>query len=155
MIDRQSAKRLSPSVQDMLFVMAVSNSCMNPLVYGSYTLDLRGMLLKLLRKTCCHSSAASDTIGKRGSWVWLCTRRRYLRLPTALSIVDSTPTFDNTARSAIYCSEYVYVWIFQLTIINCSFKYTRGISAKNSLLGNHKPIWRILGCQRANYLFNA
>ncbi|CAB3244170.1 unnamed protein product [Arctia plantaginis] len=64
MIDRKSATRVSPRVQDLLFVMAVSNSCMNPLVYGSYTLDIRGVLRKLLRKTCCHSSAGSDTIGK-------------------------------------------------------------------------------------------
>nr|XP_049702309.1 adipokinetic hormone/corazonin-related peptide receptor variant I [Helicoverpa armigera] len=67
MVDRQSAARLSPRVQDLLFVMAVSNSCMNPLVYGSYTLDLKGLLRRLIKKTCCHSSAASDTIGIDGS----------------------------------------------------------------------------------------
>ncbi|CAH0587870.1 unnamed protein product [Chrysodeixis includens] len=64
MIDRQSASRVSPRVQDLLFVMAVSNSCMNPLVYGSYTLDLKGLLRRLLKKTCCNSSAASDIMGK-------------------------------------------------------------------------------------------
>ncbi|CAH0687962.1 unnamed protein product [Spodoptera exigua] len=67
MVDRESAARLSPRVQDLLFVMAVSNSCMNPLVYGSYTLDLKGLLRRLIKKTCCHSSAASDTIGIDGS----------------------------------------------------------------------------------------
>ncbi|XP_075979537.1 adipokinetic hormone/corazonin-related peptide receptor variant I-like [Anticarsia gemmatalis] len=67
MIDRQSASRVSPKVQDLLFVMAVSNSCMNPLVYGSYTLDLKGVIRRLLKKTCCTSSAASDTIGNSGS----------------------------------------------------------------------------------------
>ncbi|KAF9424531.1 hypothetical protein HW555_000342, partial [Spodoptera exigua] len=67
MVDRESAARLSPRVQDLLFVMAVSNSCMNPLVYGSYTLDIKGLLRRLIKKTCCHSSAASDTIGIDGS----------------------------------------------------------------------------------------
>ncbi|KOB70530.1 ACP receptor, partial [Operophtera brumata] len=31
MVDRQSASRVSPRLQDLLFAMAVSNSCMNPL----------------------------------------------------------------------------------------------------------------------------
>ncbi|XP_035446854.1 adipokinetic hormone/corazonin-related peptide receptor variant I [Spodoptera frugiperda] len=67
MVDRESAAQVSPRVQDLLFVMAVSNSCMNPLVYGSYTLDIKGLLRRLLKKTCCHSSGASDTIGIDGS----------------------------------------------------------------------------------------
>ncbi|XP_059056020.1 adipokinetic hormone/corazonin-related peptide receptor variant I-like [Achroia grisella] len=67
MIDRESASRVSPRVQDLLFAMAVSNSCMNPLVYGSYTLDLRGAFRRLLKNTCCRSTAASDTIGNSGS----------------------------------------------------------------------------------------
>ncbi|CAG9790752.1 unnamed protein product [Diatraea saccharalis] len=63
MIDRPSAARVSVRVQDLLFAMAVSNSCMNPLVYGSYTLHVRAPLKRLWRRACCRSSAASDTIG--------------------------------------------------------------------------------------------
>ncbi|KAL0820855.1 hypothetical protein ABMA28_005524 [Loxostege sticticalis] len=67
MIDRPSATRVSVRVQDLLFAMAVSNSCMNPLVYGSYTLDIRGAVRRFLKNTCCRSSSASDTIGNSGS----------------------------------------------------------------------------------------
>lgn len=38
MFDRESAKKVNNTIQDSLFIMAVSNSCMNPLVYGSYTM---------------------------------------------------------------------------------------------------------------------
>ncbi|XP_053611429.1 adipokinetic hormone/corazonin-related peptide receptor variant I-like [Plodia interpunctella] len=67
MIDRGSAEKVSPRIQDLLFAMAVSNSCMNPLVYGSYTIDLKGALRRLLKNTCCRSTSASDTIGNSGS----------------------------------------------------------------------------------------
>ncbi|XP_072938352.1 adipokinetic hormone/corazonin-related peptide receptor variant I-like [Epargyreus clarus] len=67
MVDRDSASRVSPQVQDLLFAMAVSNSCMNPLVYGSYTLRLRGVLKRILRNLCCRSTAASETLGNSSS----------------------------------------------------------------------------------------
>lgn len=41
MFDRESAEKVDPRLQDALFIMAVSNSCMNPLVYGSYALNFR------------------------------------------------------------------------------------------------------------------
>ncbi|KAI5651465.1 7 transmembrane receptor (rhodopsin family) domain-containing protein [Phthorimaea operculella] len=66
MIDRVSARRVSPRVQDLLFAMAVSNSCMNPLVYGSYTLNLRAMWKRFLRSWCA-STRQSDTLGNSGS----------------------------------------------------------------------------------------
>uniref|UniRef100_A0A182YAG7 G-protein coupled receptors family 1 profile domain-containing protein n=1 Tax=Anopheles stephensi TaxID=30069 RepID=A0A182YAG7_ANOST len=41
MFDRESAAKVDVAVQDGLFLMAVSNSCMNPLVYGSYAMKCR------------------------------------------------------------------------------------------------------------------
>ncbi|XP_055632256.1 adipokinetic hormone/corazonin-related peptide receptor variant I-like isoform X2 [Toxorhynchites rutilus septentrionalis] len=41
MFDRESAVKVDGAVQDGLFLMAVSNSCMNPLVYGSYAMKCR------------------------------------------------------------------------------------------------------------------
>jgi hypothetical protein len=41
MFDRDSAQQVDSRVQDALFIMAVSNSCMNPLVYGSYAINFR------------------------------------------------------------------------------------------------------------------
>lgn len=49
MFDRDSAAKLSTWLQDLFFMMAVSNSCMNPLVYGSYAMNLR----KECWTTCC------------------------------------------------------------------------------------------------------
>ncbi|XP_063215519.1 adipokinetic hormone/corazonin-related peptide receptor variant I-like [Bacillus rossius redtenbacheri] len=39
--DRESAQQVDTNLQDALFIMAVSNSCMNPLVYGSYAINFR------------------------------------------------------------------------------------------------------------------
>ncbi|XP_055696278.1 adipokinetic hormone/corazonin-related peptide receptor variant I-like [Lutzomyia longipalpis] len=37
-IDKESAVKVDTHIQDGLFLMAVSNSCVNPLVYGSYAI---------------------------------------------------------------------------------------------------------------------
>ncbi|NP_001127745.1 neuropeptide receptor A29 [Bombyx mori] len=65
MVDRESASKVSRRIQDLLFAMAVSNSCMNPLVYGSYTLDIRGALRRFLKKCC--SSTTPEVKGQAGS----------------------------------------------------------------------------------------
>ncbi|XP_045514113.1 adipokinetic hormone/corazonin-related peptide receptor variant I-like [Pieris brassicae] len=67
MVDRESASQVPPKVQDLLFAMAVSNSCMNPLVYGTYTLKVNGSLQRLLKNICCISGGGSDTIGTSSS----------------------------------------------------------------------------------------
>ncbi|XP_039293083.1 gonadotropin-releasing hormone II receptor isoform X2 [Nilaparvata lugens] len=57
MVDRSSASQFNPRLQDFFFVMAVSNSCMNPLVYGSYN-----------RKECSRFlcfSASEKRLGRR------------------------------------------------------------------------------------------
>lgn len=41
MFDRESAAKVASWIQDAFFMMAVSNSCMNPLVYGSYAMNFR------------------------------------------------------------------------------------------------------------------
>jgi hypothetical protein len=35
-VDRESAERLNPFIQDALFIMVAANSCANPLVYGVF-----------------------------------------------------------------------------------------------------------------------
>ncbi|KAG6452056.1 hypothetical protein O3G_MSEX007447 [Manduca sexta] len=94
MVDRNSAVRVAPGVQDLLFAMAVSNSCMNPLVYGSYTLDLRGVIRRFIRKTCCGSSDSSDTIGNSGSSR---LKNRNLHAETPLT----TPLKDSRVRTRL------------------------------------------------------
>ncbi|XP_026498189.1 adipokinetic hormone/corazonin-related peptide receptor variant I-like [Vanessa tameamea] len=67
MVDRDSASRVSPQVQDLLFAMAVSNSCMNPLVYGSYALRLSGAIQRFFKRTCCWSTTTSETAANSGT----------------------------------------------------------------------------------------
>ncbi|KAH8041391.1 hypothetical protein HPB51_014672 [Rhipicephalus microplus] len=47
-IDPESASKVDGYVQSSLFMFAVSNSCVNPLVYGSFTSSFR--------KACCRGS---------------------------------------------------------------------------------------------------
>nr|XP_053649506.1 adipokinetic hormone/corazonin-related peptide receptor variant I-like [Cherax quadricarinatus]XP_053649507.1 adipokinetic hormone/corazonin-related peptide receptor variant I-like [Cherax quadricarinatus] len=52
MFDRESAEQVDKRLQDALFIMAVSNSCVNPLVYGTYTINFRNELNRCFgRKT--------------------------------------------------------------------------------------------------------
>ncbi|CAH0725002.1 unnamed protein product, partial [Brenthis ino] len=62
MLDRKSAVHVSARVQDMFFIMAVSNSCMDPLVYGSYTLDMKTINKKLKSIFCSGSSGDTNRI---------------------------------------------------------------------------------------------
>lgn len=43
MIDWEGAKDVDPRIQDGLFVMAVANSCVNPLIYGSFAKNCCGL----------------------------------------------------------------------------------------------------------------
>ncbi|XP_039758843.1 gonadotropin-releasing hormone II receptor-like [Pararge aegeria] len=62
MFHRQSAVHVSARVQNLFFIMAVSNSCMDPLVYGSYTLN-RNIVKESLRKAFCVPSSTCKTNG--------------------------------------------------------------------------------------------
>ncbi|VVD04200.1 unnamed protein product [Leptidea sinapis] len=66
MFDRKSAMHVSTRVQDLFFIMAVSNSCMDPLVYGSYTLDMN-IINRTLRKIFCMHNKNLDG---RASMKW-------------------------------------------------------------------------------------
>lgn len=48
MFDEASAKNVPNWLQNALFMMAVSNSCMNPVVYGSYAINFRKEFCKCL-----------------------------------------------------------------------------------------------------------
>ncbi|CAH0687871.1 unnamed protein product [Spodoptera exigua] len=56
MLDRKSAVHVSARVQDLFFIMAVSNSCMDPLVYGSYIIDPRTFKRTIRKIFCIHVS---------------------------------------------------------------------------------------------------
>lgn len=59
MFDRKSAEQVDSLLQDALFMMAVSNSCMNPLVYGSYAMNLRREFCNFL---CCARATPTASI---------------------------------------------------------------------------------------------
>lgn len=51
LFDPTSAEALDPRIQTFLFMFAVSNSCVNPLVYGSYIFNFSAFLRKFF---CCQ-----------------------------------------------------------------------------------------------------
>lgn len=62
MFDRESAKQVDTKIQDALFIMAVANSCLNPLVYGSYTRECRESVTNCCgRSQCCRSQPQRET----------------------------------------------------------------------------------------------
>lgn len=60
MLDRESARNVSAKIQDFFFIMAVSNSCMDPLVYGSFTVGPK-IISRTFRKIFCIQVEPLDT----------------------------------------------------------------------------------------------
>jgi hypothetical protein len=88
-IDQEAANKLvDKSLQDTLFMFAVSNSCVNPLVYGSYTMNFR----RFLRKYCSKCSMR-ELIRKGSSQLQVPTSRRstYLDENTTYSNIEASP----------------------------------------------------------------
>ncbi|KAF4531967.1 hypothetical protein B566_EDAN010214 [Ephemera danica] len=56
MFDRESATLVDGRVQDALFIMAVSNSCMNPLVYGTYAMNFKQEFRRCIECACLRRS---------------------------------------------------------------------------------------------------
>lgn len=60
-IDPESASNVDGYVQSSLFMFAVSNSCVNPLVYGSFTSSFL--------KACCRGSCFRALNARRGPYM--------------------------------------------------------------------------------------
>ncbi|GFT87877.1 gonadotropin-releasing hormone II receptor [Nephila pilipes] len=54
-----SAEKVDARIQSSLFMLALSNTCFNPMIYGSYVLDLKQMLTKC----CCKGPSAITVFG--------------------------------------------------------------------------------------------
>jgi hypothetical protein len=65
MFDRESATLVDGRVQDALFIMAVSNSCMNPLVYGTYAMNFKQEFQRCLSCACFRRTQRNNNIGKK------------------------------------------------------------------------------------------
>ncbi|ERL87034.1 hypothetical protein D910_04436, partial [Dendroctonus ponderosae] len=60
MFDRATAEKSLPDfVQDFFFLMVVSNSCMNPIVYGSFVMDLKKFSCQC---TDCGEKTSTDSL---------------------------------------------------------------------------------------------
>ncbi|GFT26165.1 gonadotropin-releasing hormone II receptor [Trichonephila clavipes] len=57
LFDPVSAEKVDARVQSSLFMFAVSNSCVNPLVYGSYVLNFKQVFIK-----CCCKGPSSIAV---------------------------------------------------------------------------------------------
>ncbi|XP_035704291.1 gonadotropin-releasing hormone receptor-like [Folsomia candida] len=77
--DKEGAKRVDPVVQDALFMMAVANSCLNPIVYGNYTKKTAGSIFNCnwawSFKFCCCCC-------------WCCCKKHSSRNRRRLSVED-------------------------------------------------------------------
>ncbi|XP_066142089.1 adipokinetic hormone/corazonin-related peptide receptor variant I-like [Euwallacea fornicatus] len=60
MFDRKTAEEVLPEfVQDLCFMMVVSNSCMNPIVYGSFVMDFKKFSCQC---TECGEKTSTDSL---------------------------------------------------------------------------------------------
>ncbi|CAG7834507.1 unnamed protein product [Allacma fusca] len=61
MFDREQAKKVDGNIQEALFIMAVANSCVNPVVYGTYTKECRDTVIH-----CCADNSRRRTLRGNG-----------------------------------------------------------------------------------------
>ncbi|XP_035212898.1 uncharacterized protein LOC118186844 [Stegodyphus dumicola] len=63
LFDPLSAEALDSRIQSSLFMFAVSNSCVNPLVYGSYTFNFATYIRKLFRCSANNTAVSRQASG--------------------------------------------------------------------------------------------
>ncbi|XP_054159631.1 adipokinetic hormone/corazonin-related peptide receptor variant I-like [Oppia nitens] len=73
-IDSETAKKLDKGLQNTLFMFAVSNSCVNPLVYGSYSLNFRRIWKRYFAKYSFipfnkHDSNTDANTSRRSTYI--------------------------------------------------------------------------------------
>lgn len=62
LFDPVSADQVDSRIQSSLFMFAVSNSCVNPLVYGSYVLNFKDVFRRCFcRRSCSSSESIANT----------------------------------------------------------------------------------------------
>ena len=62
LFDPVSADQVDSRIQSSLFMFAVSNSCVNPLVYGSYVLNFKDMFKRCFcRRSCSSNESIANT----------------------------------------------------------------------------------------------
>jgi len=59
--DKESASKLDSRLQSGLFMFAVSNSCMDPIVYGCFSLDF----IREFKRCCCLSKVRREEAAQR------------------------------------------------------------------------------------------
>ena len=87
-IDSDAAKNLDVGLRDTLFMFAVSNSCVNPLVYGSYAMNFRRIWKKYFKsfsfRTCKRKDSNREPNESRRS-----------------TYIDENTTYSNVEVSSI------------------------------------------------------
>jgi hypothetical protein len=72
-IDSDAAKNLDVGLRDTLFMFAVSNSCVNPLVYGSYAMNFRRIWKKYFKgfsfKDCKRNDSNREHESRRSTYI--------------------------------------------------------------------------------------
>jgi gonadotropin-releasing hormone receptor len=89
LIDQETANKLvDKGLQDTLFIFAVLNSCANPLVYGSFTMNFRRFL-----RRCCSKCSMRELSRKGSAQLQVPASRRstHLEENTTYSNVEASP----------------------------------------------------------------
>lgn len=65
MFDRESALQVDDRIQDGFFMMVVANSCMNPIIYGSFSKGCSGFWLCNLFELCFSSRRSKKSLSSK------------------------------------------------------------------------------------------
>lgn len=95
LIDRETAAQINSKIERGLFIFAVSNSCMNPIVYGLFVFDIRKEL-----ERCC------PCIGNKRKEVPIFQYNNYPRMPILPNRNIPSPNIDNRQimKACVQCN---------------------------------------------------
>ncbi|KAH3841735.1 hypothetical protein DPMN_115210 [Dreissena polymorpha] len=82
--DKESAQKLDPKIQSSLFIFAVSNSCVNPIVYGLFTINFKR---EFLRCCCCLKPNL---------------RKSKMMYQTATNVMEGRSLYSRTSHSSLH-----------------------------------------------------
>ncbi|XP_076444015.1 adipokinetic hormone/corazonin-related peptide receptor variant I-like [Babylonia areolata] len=147
--DRESASKIDPKIQRGLFLFAVSNSCINPIVYGTFTIQFKREFI-----LCCYClqhqwrkrRGAGSHVGKHRTALLYTHRSNPRSSESSGSVRGERPTRSLSTRNSespgglLYQSSAPSPFSSRLPQLPAAGGYTLGVFLSGSASGGGSDV---------------